>query len=68
MPGPLSKQTILVVEDDADSRVAVGLLLRHWGANAILASSVLEAMKAIKKTHVDVVLSDIQMPDFDGFD
>jgi signal transduction histidine kinase/ActR/RegA family two-component response regulator len=58
---------VLVVDDDADSRELLLELLRSWGADASGASSVREAVDAIASERPDVVVSDIAMPDEDGF-
>ncbi len=58
---------VLVVEDDDDSRSLVGTLLRNHGADVFLAASVREAMKALEGIVPDVLVSDLGMPDEDGY-
>ncbi|HUE82150.1 MAG TPA: PAS domain S-box protein [Pyrinomonadaceae bacterium] len=64
---PLDGLRILVVEDDDDSRALVGTLLKNQGAIVSLAESVQEAMKVLEKIVPDVVVSDLGMPDEDGY-
>jgi CheY-like chemotaxis protein len=73
-PDKPKKQTIrldglhvLVVEDDADARSLISMMLERCGASAVLASSATEALQAIETAKPDVVVSDIGMPDQDGY-
>jgi CheY-like chemotaxis protein len=58
--------TIAVVEDH-DSRTSLGLFLKHLGANVVLARNAFEGIEAVKNSRANLVLSDISMPDRDGF-
>lgn len=60
--------TILVVEDEADSREFVTLVLEGCGATVIPAASVCEALAGLDKKQPDVLVSDIGMPGEDGYD
>jgi len=66
-PGELSGVRILVVDDDDDSRRLVGQVLRRAGAGVVEASSVSDALSALRRDRVDVLVSDIAMPDVDGY-
>ncbi|HXM36546.1 MAG TPA: PAS domain S-box protein, partial [Pyrinomonadaceae bacterium] len=59
---------VLVVEDDADARSLITTMLERSGAQATLASSAAEALQAIEGATPDVVVSDIGMPDEDGYE
>jgi len=59
---------VLVVEDEADSRGAVERILRHWGADTASAGSVEEALALVARFRPSVLVSDIGMPDVDGFE
>ncbi len=59
---------VLLVEDDADWREAVTLRLRQSGADVIAAASVAEAMARFETARPQVVVSDIGMPQQDGYD
>ncbi len=65
---PLRGLSILIIEDDSDSREMLSVLLENAGAVPVPAASVAEALRLLGDLEVDVVLSDIGMPDRDGFD
>ncbi len=58
---------ILVVEDDADSRDALAILLTNGGAQVVAVGSVRAALTAIEDAVPDVVVSDIGLPTEDGY-
>ncbi|OUL31793.1 hybrid sensor histidine kinase/response regulator [Nostoc sp. RF31YmG] len=58
---------ILVVDDDADSLEFVTFVLEQDGAEVIAASSALQALQVIEQKKPDVLVSDISMPDMDGY-
>ena len=58
---------ILVVDDDADSRGFMIVALEGEGAEVREAGSVSEALALISEWKPDVLISDIRMPDDDGY-
>jgi signal transduction histidine kinase/ActR/RegA family two-component response regulator len=67
-PGrPLPNVTVLVVDDDLDSREMLVALLGAAGAIVRSASSVVEAMTLAGPPLPDVLLTDIAMPGGDGY-
>ncbi len=58
---------ILVVDDDADSREFVAFVLEQEQADVIALSSAIEVIKALEHTPADLLLSDVGMPDIDGY-
>lgn len=58
---------VLVVDDDTDTREFTAFLLEKYGANVTAVSSASEALVALTQSHPDVLLSDIGMPDVDGY-
>ncbi|HLP88728.1 MAG TPA: ATP-binding protein [Nostocaceae cyanobacterium] len=58
---------VLVVDDDADSRDFIAFVLEQDGAEVKAVSSALEALKVLEQEPVDVLLSDISMPEIDGY-
>ena len=58
---------VLVVDDEADARALVQEILRQHGAEVYLAQSAAEARSALSHTKPDVIVSDIGMPDEDGY-
>jgi PAS domain S-box-containing protein len=59
---------ILVVDDDLGVCQSLAELLRHQGCNAVIATSALDAMRIASARHFDLVVSDVVMPDMDGYD
>ncbi len=64
---PLEGVRILVVDDEADTREFLTFALEEYGAETIVAASAAEALKALELYHPDVLLSDIGMPEEDGY-
>lgn len=58
---------ILVVEDDVDTRELIDWVLRRAGAEVVSAGSVREALDALEKERFHLLISDIAMPDEDGY-
>jgi signal transduction histidine kinase len=58
---------VLIVEDDPDARSALRVVLELAGAQACIAESSAEAIATIAREPIDVLLSDISMPDEDGY-
>jgi CheY-like chemotaxis protein len=63
----LSGIRVLVVEDDGDSRQVLALMLERQGAVVDQAASVAEAIGTLASQEPDVLVSDIGMPDEDGY-
>lgn len=59
---------VLVVEDDEDCRLMVKLLLEMWDYRVVEAKNGTEALQIAEKIRPDLILMDVRMPDFDGFD
>lgn len=59
---------ILLVEDHYDTRQAFAAILRGWGHHVGTSASVASGLKFLDGNEVDVVLSDIGLPDRNGFD
>ena len=64
----LSGLTLLVVEDDPDSRDILHEVLRAAGAIVSAASDVTAALAYLKTARYDAVVSDLAMPQRDGLD
>jgi signal transduction histidine kinase len=58
---------VLIVEDEADTRDLIGRAIGDLGAEVTAVSSANEARSAISKRTPDAIVSDIGMPDEDGF-
>lgn len=64
---PLTGVQILVVDDDADSREFVAFVLEQEGSEVMAVSSAFAALQTLKQVKPDVLVSDISMPDMDGY-
>jgi signal transduction histidine kinase/ActR/RegA family two-component response regulator len=60
--------TVLVVDDDMDSRHFVAHILQDSGAAVVEAASAASALEIVVRDHPDVILSDVGMPQQDGYD
>ena len=58
---------ILVVDDEYDARALVGQVLAEHGADVHVAASVEEALEKFAAVRPDVIVSDVGMPDADGY-
>lgn len=59
---------ILVVEDDKNLQKLMMAVLKQNGYNALSAKDGLEALDILDKSHVDLIISDIMMPNLDGYE
>jgi PAS domain S-box-containing protein len=58
---------ILVVDDDDDTREFHTFVLEQAGARVIAAASAKEALQVFAESELDILLSDIGMPETDGY-
>lgn len=58
---------VLVVDDDNDTREVVAFFLEQAGASVVCSASAAEALVALNRSQPDVLLSDIGMPEVDGY-
>jgi CheY-like chemotaxis protein len=65
---PLDGARIVVVDDDADSRALISRILKRAGASVTASSSARGGFRALKRVRPDVLITDIAMPDQDGYD
>jgi CheY-like chemotaxis protein/nitrogen-specific signal transduction histidine kinase len=63
----LSGLRILLVDDEADSRDLLSLVLSSCDAETAAASSAAEALTLLQQQRFDILVSDIGMPEEDGF-
>jgi len=64
---PLANLNILVVDDDNDTRDLIVFLLEQSGAFVTGASSAARALETILQARFDILISDIGMPEMDGY-
>jgi signal transduction histidine kinase len=58
---------VLIVDDDAETREVLTVVLRQFGAEVMAVASCKEAIEVLTQTKPDVLLSDIALPDEDGY-
>ncbi len=58
---------VLVIEDNRINQVVAEGMLEAWGFETAVASSGTEALGALYRESFDLVLTDMRMPDMDGF-
>jgi CheY-like chemotaxis protein len=66
--GSLAGLHILVVDDEPDTVEMLETVLQRDGATVSKAGSVKEALEAIAKAKPDIIVSDIGMPEHDGYE
>jgi PAS domain S-box-containing protein len=66
-PSGLDGIRVLVVDDEVDARELVTMLLREAGAETVEAGSVSSALAVVDRSPPDVLVSDIGMPNEDGY-
>jgi CheY-like chemotaxis protein len=65
---PLAGVRIVAVDDEADARDVLRVLLEQHGAEVRTAGSAAEALSLVRSWRPDVLVSDIGMPDADGYE
>lgn len=64
----LDRARVLIVDDDQDGCALLTRILEERGAQPTCAKSAQEALDWLQKQPFDVLLSDIGMPDIDGYE
>jgi two-component system cell cycle sensor histidine kinase/response regulator CckA len=59
--------TVLVVDDVAENRDLVRIVLQSHGYRTVEADSGVAALGVLAREHVDLVLTDVTMPEMDGY-
>ena len=67
-PVSLDGLRVLVIEDEPDSREFLRRLLESHGATVLLAASGQKALEAIRDEPPQILISDIGLPDMDGYE
>jgi hypothetical protein len=57
----------LVVDDEPDSRELVATIIKRWGGQVRCSQSAADALRAFKEWEPDLLISDLAMPEEDGF-
>ena len=61
-------QRILLVEDTKINQLVVAKFLKTWHLKIEYAANGIEAIEQAQKSHYDLILMDLQMPEMDGYD
>ena len=59
--------TILVVDDDKNTRLFMKSLLENENYNVVLANDGKDALECLEQKAIDLMIVDIMMPNFNGF-
>ena len=62
------KQEILVVDDSVTTRILERNILRAAGYNVTVAVNGLDALTKLTTQHIDLIVSDVEMPDISGYE
>ena len=62
------KQHVLVVDDSVDIALMLVMILQRAGYDAVMAVSATDALALAQREQFDLVISDIGMPQMDGYD
>jgi CheY-like chemotaxis protein len=63
----LDGRTVVVVDDQADARELLAVVLEHCGAEVRQCASAADALECCRTMPVDLLVSDIAMPNVDGY-
>ena len=64
----MNGETILIVEDNDSLRIGISEMLTIEGFSVWSARNGVEAVEILKTVFPDLILSDVMMPEMDGFD
>ena len=67
MEAGLGNTRVLIVDDDRDTGEVMRIILDAQGARTAIASTVAEGLATLETFRPDVILSDIGLPDEDGY-
>jgi CheY-like chemotaxis protein len=59
--------TVLVVDDEPDARTLMERLIQERGGRVLAVPTAEEALRTLAEEHIDLLVSDIGMPDVDGY-
>ncbi len=66
-PTRLDGLQVVLVEDEPDAREIVKIMLEQYGANVRAAACAVEGLRLIEEVQPDVLISDIEMQEEDGY-
>lgn len=66
--GVLREAVVLAVDDDPDMRDLLSMVLENYVREIVTAGSVDGALELLDRMHPTLIVSDLSMPDRDGYD
>ena len=63
----MKKKTILIVDDDADTRLLLSVRLKKHQYNTVFAADAMQAIAVARETQPDAILLDLSLPGGNGF-
>lgn len=63
-----TRKTIVLIEDNADTRFAFGAYLDHGGYRVLEAPDGERGVARVREARPDLVFTDVRMPGMDGFE
>ena len=66
--GALRAFRVLVMDDEADSRVLMSHYLEEFGCSVLTAPGAIEGMEIARREHPDLITLDLMMPGINGWD
>ncbi|GAA6616407.1 response regulator [Scytonema sp. NUACC26] len=67
LPHSLDGLQVLFVDDEADTREFITTVLEQQGISVTAVATVAEALEVLERSRPDLLISDIRMPDEDGY-
>lgn len=67
-PEVLAGLSVLILDDEEDARDLLRIVLESCDAKVLAAASVAEGLLLLQSEHVDLIVSDVGMPEQDGYD
>jgi PAS domain S-box-containing protein len=64
----LDGKAVLIVDDEPDGRALIARILEGRGARTTCAASAADALEILQRERFDIMLSDIGMPEIDGYE
>ncbi|HYP29143.1 MAG TPA: response regulator [Blastocatellia bacterium] len=60
--------SVLLVEDDPDTREMLDLLMKEWGYRLSVATTATDGLKQLLQNRFDIIVLDNWLPDLDGIE
>ena len=64
----LSNVRVLIVDDEDDARFLIERFIVERGGQSVMAKGAAEALQVLANERVDIIVSDVGMPDIDGYE